>query len=286
MKKNVGIICDLSYSRHRQFRNYYHAIETLYGTPRIITTPEGLQGLDILFVGDDHFYNHKPILIQPGFVNKLNKDKIKTVVFTSEKIFGSSFPWNEDNYHFLQTINDLHHYTYDVDDCKKIGTKLHRLAMSKYYSDYSLLNIDNKKDAVVFIGSTVCDHNSYDARVNTLNKIQKLIPINIIPPTIPSWGAYMNLLANYRFVLSPLGNAHALVTRFYEVLLVKSIPIQQITDETFKYYDIEAGFEDCIFFKDPEEIPDKIKNFTLQSSYSELWLEDYLKTLLTKDGLL
>lgn len=283
----VGMICDLSYDRHRQFRNYFHAITTLYGTPRIVTCTEGLKGLNILFVGDDHFYNHKPILTAPGFVEKCNKDNIEVVVFSSEKMFGSAFPWNEDNYHFLQNIKRLHHFAYDVDDCKKTGLKLHRLAMSKYYRSWGDdENGKDKLDKVIFIGSTKCTHNSYDERIETLNKITKLISVDIIPPTIPTWEEYMATLSKYRFILSPLGNANALVTRFYESLLVRSIPIQQVKDDTLTYYNTEASFEDVIYFKEPKEIPEKILNFTLEKSHSELWLEDYFKQILTEEGLL
>jgi hypothetical protein len=284
--KNIGIICDLSYSRHRQFRNYYHALEYLYQPPRIVTTAEGLEGLDILFIGDDHFYNHKPVFTAPGFVDRCNADNIHVVVFTSEKMFGSKFPWNEDNYHFLQTIKNLHHFAYDVDDCEKCGLKLHRLAMSNYYSEFYKMQPENKTNKVLFIGSTKCTHDSYKDRLKTLNEVQKYISIDIFPPEIETWEEYMRLLSKYRFVLSPLGNGNALVTRFYEILLIKSIPIQQVNDNTLKYYDIESKFDDVIYFKNPAELPDKINSCTLKASHSELWLEDYLKVILTKEGLL
>lgn len=282
--KNVGMICDLSFARHRQFRNYFHAIASLYGTPRIVTTVDGLEKLDILFIGDDHFYSHKPILIQPGFVEKCNDDKIEVVLLSSEKMFGTKFPWNEDNYFFIQKIQKLHHFAYDVDDCKKLNLKLHRLCMSQYYRSWG--EETNKKDKVIFIGSTKCTHDSYDDRIKMLNQVTKLIEVDIIPPTIPTWEEYMKVLSGYRFVLSPLGNANALATRFYETLLVRSIPIQQVKEDTLTYYDREVDFQDVIYFKDPQEIPEKIKDFTLQSSYSELWLEDYLKELLMEIDLL
>lgn len=280
------MICDLSFSRHRQFRNYYHALESLYGDVRIVTSVEGLTGLDILFIGDDHFYNHKPILTASGFVEQCNLLGIEVVVFTSEKMFGSAFPWNEDNYKFLQSIRLLHHFAYDVDDCEKAGLKLHRLAMSKYYKNCVDVNVETKLDQIVFIGSTTCTHDSYKERIDTLTKIQKLVPVDVIKPDIEYWEDYMKVLSKYRFVLSPLGNANTLVTRFYETLLVKSIPIQQVKDNTLKWYDIEARFRDCIFFKNPEELPEKINNCTLQQSSSEIWIEDYFEKILTEKGLL
>ena len=96
----------------------------------------------------------------------------------------------------------------------------------------------------------------------------------------------MQTIARYRFVLSPIGNGNTFPMRFYEVLLVKSIPIHQIRENTLKYYDIEAEYDDCIYFKEPEELQDKIKESTLLTSHNEFWLEDYIKKLLTEDGLL
>jgi len=280
----VGIICDLSYSRHRQFRNYYHALEELYGGVRLITDTFGLRGLDILFIGDDHFYNHRPIFTAPGFIEACNDRDIKVVVFTSEKMFGSKFPWNVDNYNFLQKVDNLYHFAYDVDDCEKVGLKLHRLAMSKYYKD--IISDTSKKNKMVFIGRTDCDRNSYDERIQTLNKARVLVPIDIMLPDVERWEDYMKEIAQYRFVFSPLGNGNALVTRFYEILLIHSIPVQQVKPNTLKWYDIEAKFTDCIFFEQPEELPEKLKNFELQKSTSELWLEDYLQKILGEAGLL
>ena len=159
--------------------------------------------------------------------------------------------------------------------------------MSQYYRAWGEQEKGSiKKDKIVFIGSTKCTHNSYDERIETINKITKLIDIDIIPPTISTWEEYMKILSSYKYILSPLGNANALVTRFYEALLIRSIPIQQVKDDTLTYYDIEASFKDVIYFKEPEEISDKIRNFTLERSFSELWLEDYFKIILTEEGLL
>ena len=96
----------------------------------------------------------------------------------------------------------------------------------------------------------------------------------------------METLAKYRFVFYPIGNGNFLAFRFYEILLAKSIPICQVRKNTLKYYDIEAKFDDCIFFEQVEELPEKIQNFTLQHSSSELWAEDYLGKILKRDGLL
>jgi hypothetical protein len=165
-----------------------------------------------------------------------------------------------------------------VDDSIILGDRLHRLAMSKHYKD--CVKVKSKKDRIIFIGAM------YQSRRETINFVAKNFPLDICQSTITSWEDYMKLIAGYRFVLSPLGNANALVTKFYEILLVHSIPIQQVKSNTLKYYDIEAGFKDCIYFESLEELADKIVQCTLQQSQSEIWLEDYLVQLLKEDNLL
>ena len=283
--KKVGIICDLEYTRHPCFRNYYHAIVSIYGLSRIVKTPIDLDGLDILFIGDDHWFNHKTIWQQPEFIDKCNTDKIKIVVFTTEKILNSHFPWNTENLEFLRKFNEVYHYTIDVDDCIELGTKLNRIRMSKRYKDY--IEIPDKKiDKVVFIGNIDCACSSYEGRIKTLEEIKGLMPLYIIPPTMETWEEYMATIAKYRFVLSPLGNGNLFPMRFYEILLIKSIPIQQVKENTLQYYDTEAGLKDCIYFQEASELPEKIKNFTSDRSNTELWLEDYIEGLLKEENLI
>jgi len=281
----TGIICDLTYTRHPCFRNYYHAIVSLYGATRIVNSPIDLNGLDILFIGDDHWYEHKIIWQQPDFIDKCNADSIKVVVFTTERILNSSFPWNIENLEFLKKFNEVYHYTIDVDDCIELGTKLNRVRMSRRYKDYIKVP-DEKIDKIVFVGNTNCLCSSYEARIKTLTAISDLIYLHMIPPTIETWEEYMATIAQYRFVLSPLGNGNSFPMRFYEILLAKSIPIQQVRENTLQYYDIEANLTDCIYFREASELPEKIKNFTLSRSDTEFWLEDYIKELMEGEGLL
>jgi hypothetical protein len=259
-------------------------LTSIYGEVKLVLNKNDLEGLEILFIGDDHYSVHKNIFHQQGFVEKCNSDDIKVVVMTPEKIFNSVFPWNEDNYKYIQKFKHLYHYTYDIDDCIKLNTKLHRLAMSRHFKNY--VNVNKKEDSMVFVGNTKGDFDCYKERRGLLQLISNIIPVNIYPPTIGTWEDYLFTIGSYRFVLSPLGNANALVTRFYEILLVKSIPVQQVKENTLSYYSKESTFEDCIFFHDPEEIPDKIKNFNSERSHNEFWLEDYLTELLQEDNLL
>jgi hypothetical protein len=278
----VGIVCDINYSWCFNLKQYYYAVKSLYKDVKIVDNISDLDGIELLFIGDDHTVTHKKVITQTGFVEKCNANDIKVVVMTSERIFDSFFPWNVDNYNFIKRFRNLYHYTGDVDDCIKLGTKLNRTVFSKHFKDYVIT--DNKKDEIVFIGHA--NSKCYNERMDILDQIKKLIPVTIISPTMNSWDEYIKTLSQYRFVLSPIGNGNIFTFRFYEALLVHSIPIHQVKENTLKYYDIEAKFNDCIYFQSPDEIVSKIKDYPWDRSHSELWFEDVLGNLLREDGLL
>ena len=282
--KNVGLICNLAWERCYNLKQYYHAIKSMYGKVRLVNNCKDLEGLDLLFVGDDHHYVHTEILMLPGFVDKCNTYKIKVVVLTAERIFDSFFPQNIDKFKHVRKLNYLYQHTMDADDCELLGTKLHRPLFSKDFKDFIDVDVDNKLDKIVFIGNTKAA--GYEERNTVIQRFREILPLTILPPTIETWKEYLETLAKYRFVFYPIGNGNFLAFRFYEILLAKSIPICQVRKNTLKYYDIEAKFDDCIFFEDVEELPEKIKNCTYQHSCRELWSEDYLSKILKEDGLL
>jgi len=286
--KKVGIVCNMSWNRCFNLKQYYHSIKNLYGEVQLVNTCEDLEGLDILFCGDDHHYAHTAIITQPGFVEKCNTDKIKVVIFTAEKIFDAFFDTNITKFKFVKRFNNLLLHTMDADDCELLGTRLHRPLFSKDYKDYITVDIDNKIDEIVFIGQAnpKLFGGCYKERDIELKALQKLLPITIIPNTIELWKDYMETLAKYRFVLYPAANGNFLGFRFYETLLAKAIPVCRVWKNTLKYYDIEAKFDDCIFYEDVAELPEKIKNCTLKHSHSELWAEDHLGKVLKADGVL
>lgn len=281
--KGVGIICDFDYSRHHLFKSYFYSINNLYGKPHIIKSIDDLQyPMDLLFIGDDHYGPHKAIWRNDRFVDECNRLKINVIALTNERILDSFFPWNKEDFIFLRKFDNLTHYANDVDDCIKLGLKINRQAMSR--SLQSLGFTPEKKNKMVFIGNTNCK--SYQERKMVLNEVKKYIDIDIIASTIPTWEEYMNVIAGYRFVLSPIGNGNFFPMRFYETLAVGSIPVHQVRDNTLSYYKIEAGFDDCIFFKETTELKEKIKNFAILESHNRLWMEDNLEVLLRKDYLL
>jgi hypothetical protein len=282
----AGIICDLEYSRHISFKNYFYAIEYLYHGVKLITSSADLDYIDILFIGDDHYGKHRNVFSPQEFIDKCNNLGIIVVVFTTEKTFGSVFAWNEDGFHHLKKFKYLHFYMTDVDDCILTGAKLNRTLPSRHFANPKQVDVNSKLDQMVFIGNVEGYIDCYKQRKETLKKIQELIPLVVIPSNISFWDDYMNVLSQYRFVLAPKGNCNAFSLRFYDALMVHSIPVQEVSKNTLSLFDIEEKFDDCIFFQEPEEIPDKLKECPWQYSHSEIWMEDYLQKILKEDGLL
>jgi hypothetical protein len=73
--------------------------------------------------------------------------------------------------------------------------------------------------------------------------------------------------------------------RYYEGLLAGCIPIQQVMENTLASYEPEAKLPDAIYFREAEELPEKIAACTLERATSELWLEDSILQAFVADGL-
>ena len=280
----VGIVCDTSFTRHCEFQNYAYTLHNLYTCVRDVRCVADLKGLDTLFICGDHFSTHHTIMRQKGFYKYCNDNGIQVVVLGDERIFGTVFPWNIDNFIYLSNFNHIVHYTYDVDDCKRLGTKLLRLCLSHEYK--GRFTIPKKHNKIIFAGTLDGPSGTYKERKRLVNQINEIHPIDIHPTNGIKWTDYIALISKYRFVLSPLGNANALAMRFYETLLVHSIPLQQVQDNTLEYYDTEAGFEDCIFFRSTNLLMERIAKCKVEESNEEFWMEDSLGELLKEDGLL
>jgi len=283
--KNVGVVCDLKWARNSLFKNFYFSIDSLYSSVKVVSSNKDLDGLDILFVYDNFYAPNKAVINQAGFTDRCNELEIQVVVFITERIFDSFWPRNVKDYNSLRNFNYLHCYMLDVDDCIKTGAKHIHLPISKQFKDIVKIDVNDKMDKIVFIGQTIY---SYDIRRETLSELRGLMPVDVFASNVPTWEEYLKLISKYRFVLCLKGNCNAFSLRIYDSLLVGSIPIQQVVDNTLlpPYFDIEAKFDDCIFFQKANELPDKIKKFTLKGSHNEFWAEDYYDNLLKEDGFL
>ena len=281
----AGIICDLNYSRHHLFKSYYHSVANLYNGVRLVHSSRDVKDLDILFIGDDHYSEHKKIWANNGFIQECNLHHLKVVVLTNEKILNSFFPWNEDNLAMLKRFTHLYHYANDVDDCKALGLRLNRTAPSRYFEkDFHFEGV-LKLDKMVFIGQTKCIKNSYQERKDIIKAVQDAgIQVDIFESNIPTWEEYIKLIAGYKYIFSPIGNGNFFPMRFYEALAIGGIPVHQVRENTLELYDTESTFKDCIFFTKVSELTIKLMKH-IDCSYNKLWMEENLKIQLTQDHL-
>lgn len=276
---NIGIICDLSYTHSPCFRNYYYSVRNIFGSVKIVSGVDDLPELDIVFIGNDHYRPHLNIWDRNNFIDRCNVLGIKVVVFTAETIYSPHFLTNGQYQATLQRFKNLYQYVIDINDMSRSGKKQMRGLMSKSYKD-TIPHVDHKIDRILFIGKY--KEPEYERRRKVLESIDDL---DIIP-SIPQWEDYMAKMAQYRFVLSPISNGNFFPLRYYEILLAKSIPLQQVEHNTLQYYQTESQFEDCIYFEDVTELKSKLFSFRLWNSQNELWMEDHMKDLLESDGII
>ena len=271
----IGIICDLSFTRHYSFITYYYTVRNLYGEPKLIKSTGDLD-IDTLFMGDDHWELHRDVWEKPGFIEECNKKNIKVIVFTNERMLNSFFPWNEDIYKNLKRFNNLYHFACDADDMQLTGLPVNRMTLSR-----SLYNENWRKkeklNQIVFSGHTDCVIGSYDKRKELIGAAKRTLGLKVLEP-VKRWEDYMEELSKYRFVFCPLGNGYFLTLKFYEALMVGSIPVHQVIDNTLDYYPVERELDDCIFFKDLQEL--KLEKFNLKSSHNLIFQEDIISEQL------
>jgi hypothetical protein len=272
-----GIICDLSFTRHYSFITYYYTVRNLYGQPKLVKIVEDLD-IDTLFIGDDHWERHRDVWEKPGFIEACNDKNIKVIVFTNERMLNSFFPWNEDVYKNLKRFNNLYHFVCDADDIQLTGLPVNRMALSHSLYKERLREKD-KLNEFVFSGCMDCVVGSYDKRKEFIKEAQGKIKLNVLEPRM-SWDDYMDTLSRYKFVFCPMGNGNFISLKFYEALMVGSIPVHQVKDNTLDYYPIERELDDCIFFKDIPELMQKLENFNLKSSHNLIFQEDVISEQL------
>jgi hypothetical protein len=280
--KNVGIICYLPYTRSIVISIYYYAIKNIYGNVRIIEKPSDLDGLDIVIIGNDHFGYHTLIWDNDEFVNKCNNNNIQVIVIGAEKIKNTVYPHNEKLLNTLSKIKNLKHYVWDVEDAKLLNKEILGYAPSLYYKN--CVDTKNKKNKCLFIGQY--QPSQYEERRKILSTINNYIETDIITDFQGDWKDYLQLYAGYKYALCPIsGTSNAIPFRFYEAMLVDTIPILQVRSDTLAYHSDESKLKDCIFFQQADELKDILLNFNADRCHSKLWLEDKIINKFTKDEI-
>lgn len=271
-----GILTNIEYDKHWIFKNYYYSLINVLGNENIkrVQSVHDLTGIDVLFIGDDHFMPNKEIWMTNEFIEKCNLLNIRVFIFNNEKIFKSSFPWNEDIQREVGRFSNLIQFVYDVEDSGILNTQVNKTYMSRYFLDKIKVDDSPKKDKIVFFGAT--EGHSYESRRNFLNDIKNYVDVDIIQSSSSvSMSDYMNMISSYRYVLSPLGNGNFVPMRYYETLFLKSIPLQQSTEGINSKFEKEILSNKGIFFIDGRDLVEKINNYT--GNYNtDYYMEDFI----------
>ena len=282
----VGIICkdEVAALNPSLFLNFRLGLTNYFNTKfREVNSAYDLEYIDTLIIVDEHFGPHVSVWKEDKFINELNNRNIRTLVFNFEKIFSSKFTWNVDHQQKLETINNMYQFVSDVDDAMKLKKSIinKQLLSKDTVLEHELVE---KKNKILFIGQSDPTYNptwSYSRRFNVLNDLRERsdLPLDVcITERKLSYKEFLTKLANYKFILNPLGTGDFINVRFYEALQLGCVPIQQVTNNMLNSYS-ELTSNICSTFKTPNEVhlpTDTFDKFTY-------YLEDYFKEINLKN---
>ena len=104
-----------------------------------------------LVVVDEHFAPHRDLLTNSKFINMINKNQVKVVIFNTEKIYNSYWNHNIKTQKKISKIKNLIQILSDVEDISLQGTPF----ANKQYLSNSLKFLsdkENKKNEIIFYG--------------------------------------------------------------------------------------------------------------------------------------
>tara|TARA_R110002051_G_C8762903_1_gene501984 strand:- start:703 stop:1560 length:858 start_codon:yes stop_codon:yes gene_type:complete len=283
----LGIIANdgLAVVGHSLFNNFRLGLQNYFEEEfRDVANENDLDGIDTLFIVDEHFTPHVSVWKQDAFINKLNISNIKTVVFNFEKIFDSKFPWNVDHQNKLCTIQNLIQIVSDVNDADTLNKTI---INKQFLSRDTKLDHDkvDRIDRILFLGQSDKVFNpsyAYSRRYQLLEEIKQTdLPVDIVvTDRALTYREYLTKLASYKYILNPLGTGEFVNLRFYEALKVGCIPIQQITLSMIpKYHELLHG---CHTFIDSQYIKQILK-YDNVSPRDDFYIEDYFKEINLKN---
>lgn len=241
---------------------------------KIVSNLNYLSEINNLIILDEHFESHMKLLLQDGVIDELNKNNCKVIIFNFEKIYNSKFKYNLKNQKKIKKINNLIQILSDVDDIKKIGSPfVNKQLISKEFKIN--FNLPEKKNEILFIGQI--KGKAYENRRIILEQLSQTsnIPLTYkFPNRKYNFDNFLYELSKYQYILNPLGAGNFINVRFYESLLVNSIPVQQFKPNMKNYYkELNEGYS-INFEKIDESFNQKINNFKINKF--NYYLEDYL----------
>ena len=271
-----GLLCidDIDIVGHSLFNNFRLALYNYLGKNNIkdINSTADIYDITHLIIVDEHHIPCAAIWKDDAFIDMLNKQNIKTIVFNFEKIFSSSFPWNVDHQRKLETIKNLVQFVSDIDD----AIVLKQPTINKQYlSKDTCLDVSEieKLNRILFIGQV---NEYYPTRRHVLNSASRSgLPVDIIITDRKfTYREFLLKLNQYKFILNPLGTGKFLNLRFYEALKLGCIPVQQIIPEMISWYPELAQSINFVDFSEITE--DALLRPIIRN---EFYLEDYFSKI-------
>ena len=285
---------DIDLIGHCAYKNYRTALYNYFGYEnfkevrshfdKAYNHADNLNGISHLFIIDEHQIHNNAAWRQPGFQEQVNAKNIRVIIFNFEKIYNSKFSWNADNQKAVEQFRNYHQFVADIEDAKIMKKTV---VTKTYMSKDTVLNVKPciKQDKIVFIGQMNGDQ--YDNRRNIIYKF-KLLPMEfdvISTDRKLTYDEFLNKLNGYKYALSPLGTGQFLSLRYYELLHMGIIPIQEVNDNILKWYPEIAN--ECICFEKNmpvDEIYGKICSFHGKTT-EKYYLEDYITNIQLKKYL-
>ena len=276
--KKIGLIChdDIKIAGHSLFSNYKKSLMNYFNKCSFIdvsSVHDLNDSLDCIIIADDHFAPHVQIWKNDMFIEKINNLNLRVCVLNNEKVYSSQFPWNIDHQNKLETIKKLTQLFSDVEDFKIKGGTLNKHGLLSRDQKFSIDKYE-KKDRILFLGQA--EGGQYHRRQVLLNQItQKAskIPIDIkVTNRKLTYNEFIETMAQYKYILNPLGTADFINLRFYEALELGCIPIQQFTDEMIPHYSKELEY--CIPFVGLNDI-----NLNKEFKKMDYYMEDFFEEI-------
>tara|TARA_S200000501_G_scaffold366010_1_gene400229 strand:- start:209 stop:1087 length:879 start_codon:yes stop_codon:yes gene_type:complete len=271
------------------FKNYKNGLQNYIGSEvNLVSNVNEIQDKQLVFVIDEHFVPHREFIFSKEFIQKLNTNKTKIIILNTEKILNQPFKHNLQIYKDISKFENRLHILSDANDIRKLGSPFANKQLLSRSFEFNFKKYD-KKNSLLFIGQV--DGRAYENRRKILNKIEKFIDIPLEVENTKRKLKYQNFLqkmSEYKYILNPLGNGTSefLNVRYYEILYVNSIPVQQFTKRMLDNYEelhsaISINFNRL---KDLKKI--SFKNEVNLSDYKNLsspYLEDYLHEVGFRD---
>jgi hypothetical protein len=274
-----GILCHdkIELVGHSLFQNFRMALNNYFSINQFkdINNTDDISDITHLFIVDEHFAPNKNVWKNVDFINKINSNNIRVIIFNFEKVFNSCFPWNVDNQKALETFRNYYQFISDVDDAKLLKKNVINKQFLSGDTKFNIVPNQNKINKILFIGQLRGDQYQ-NRRAVVEGFLSRGFPLDVIMSDRRfSYNDFLNKVNDYKYILNPLGTGKFVNLRHFEALYFGAIPIQQMTEDMIELNrDI---YEHCITFVNLDNIGEKINSF--RHSPQPYYLEDYFKRI-------